>query len=176
MFGASTALHLKRTSPNAQVIVVDRYRNNPGAASNDLDKIIRADYPDLVYMRLALEAQDIWRTDPIFKPFYHESGMLFAEEIGMGRASLENYKSLGVETGAEILPHRKHGPGSPSSQANWTDVAENFYNSRSGWGEAEEAMKSIVQAANDEGVVFEATVQSGSGKELAYSRISAQNI
>jgi len=47
-------------------------------------------------MKIALDAQESWRADPVFTPYYHECGMLFTEEIGMGRASLDKYRALGV--------------------------------------------------------------------------------
>src|ERR1700760_2886098 len=61
VFGASTALHLKRTKPLAKVILIDSLQPNPAAASFDLNKIIRADYRDIFYMKLALEAQNKWQ-------------------------------------------------------------------------------------------------------------------
>jgi len=130
-------------------------RGDRGAASSDFNKIIRADYPDLVYMKLALDAQDIWRTDPIFRPYYHECGMLFAEEIGMGKASFKNYKALGVDTKSEILSTREAlSRFSIFQNANWTGVKENYYSPQSGWGEADEAFRSFFQATCDAGVAF----------------------
>ena len=58
---------------------------------------MRADYDDIFYMKLALDAVEHWRNDPIFKDYYHESGMAFAENIGMGRGAIENYKKLGAD-------------------------------------------------------------------------------
>ncbi|KAI0021323.1 sarcosine oxidase [Xylariomycetidae sp. FL0641] len=61
VFGTSTALHLATTHPTAQITLVDRSpRGAPArpAASWDWNKVVRADYRDPVYCRLALEAQD----------------------------------------------------------------------------------------------------------------------
>jgi sarcosine oxidase/L-pipecolate oxidase len=76
---------------------------DPSSSSNDVNKVIRADYDDIMYMQLALEAQELWRNDPIFKPYYHESGLLMAEQIGPGRKSHENYRKLGCDHTGELM-------------------------------------------------------------------------
>ncbi len=104
VFGASGALFLKRSKPWGKVIVVDSVPYpNPAGASHDLNKIIRANYHELFYMKLALEAQEVWRTDPIFAPAYHECGMCFTDRGGWTSPCFENYKSIGIETGGEII-------------------------------------------------------------------------
>lgn len=162
VFGASTALHLVRSVHGAKVTLVDRRRPNPGAASSDYNKIIRADYAGILYMKLGLEARDLWRNDPIFKPFYHECGLLLAEDMGMGRDSFNNYQKLGYDASAELLTPAEARARFPTFQdANWRDVQENFYNPQSGWGEADGALQSLIDAAIKEGVIFElATVAS----------------
>ncbi|KAK5659443.1 hypothetical protein OQA88_644 [Cercophora sp. LCS_1] len=155
VFGVSTALSLRTTHPEIRTLLVDLARGNRGAASSDHNKIIRSDYPDPIYMKLALEAQEHWRSNPIFQPYYHECGMLFAEEIGMGRAAYANYKKLGVDFKAEIFSTEEaHSRFPVFDDANWTDVKENFYNPQSGWGEADGAMASITEAALAAGVEF----------------------
>ncbi|KAK4185038.1 FAD dependent oxidoreductase [Podospora australis] len=159
-FGVSTALHFRKLHPYVQVTLIDRIRENRGAASSDHNKIIRADYPDEFYMKLALEAQESWRNNPIYSPYYHETGMLFAEEIGMGRAAFKNFKHLNVDQGATIMSTVEALERFPIFKgANWEDVTENYFNPSSGWGEAHETMESVFRAALAEGVQFlEATV------------------
>ncbi|KAK4449070.1 putative sarcosine oxidase protein [Podospora aff. communis PSN243] len=158
VFGLSTAFHLRRMYPAAKIFLIDRTRGddaNRGAATSDFNKIIRADYPDPVYMKIALDAQESWRTDPVFKPYYHECGMLFAEEIGMGRASFKNYRDLGVETQSEILTKEGALARFPIFQdANWSGVNENYFNPQSGWGEADGAVASFFAATCNAGVTF----------------------
>lgn len=156
-FGASTAYHLAQLHPSASITLIDRTAYpNPSAAAHDINKIIRADYPDALYMALALEAQDKWRHDPIFSPFYHEPGMLFAEDFGMGRDVLANYKNLfGDECPALMLDPvvaRKRFP--MFKDANWEGVKQNYFNPTSGWGEADKALESIIRAAIDLGVTY----------------------
>jgi hypothetical protein len=156
IFGASTALYLKKQFPSAKVILLDSQPfPNAAAASSDLNKIIRADYDDIFYMKLALEAQELWRSDPIYNPYYHESGMLFAEDMGMGSKSFKNYNALGVDHAAEMMTPEQARERFPIfKEANWDDVEENYYNARSGWGEGEPALRSLVQAAIDAGGEF----------------------
>jgi sarcosine oxidase / L-pipecolate oxidase len=157
-FGASTALHLIITHPTSQVTLIDWTPfPNPSAAAHDLNKIIRADYPDITYMKLALEAQEQWRNDPLYSPFYHETGMLFAEDFGMGRESFSNYQALlGDDCPAVMLDPedaRERFDGI-FKDAEWTGVKKNFYNPKSGWGEAEKALSALIQAAIDRGVEY----------------------
>lgn len=158
VFGAATALHLATTEKDARILLIDRTAPPspcPSAASSDLNKIVRADYDDIFYMKLALEAVEAWRNDSLYSPYYHECGMLFAEEISMGRLSFENYKTLGVDPGARMLtPEEARAQFPVFGKANWTDVKENFWNPRSGWGEADNAVRAVTQKAIDAGVEY----------------------
>ncbi|KAI1360714.1 sarcosine oxidase [Xylaria arbuscula] len=156
VFGVSTALHLAISEPNAIVYLVDRTQcPNPSAASSDLNKIVRADYDDIFYMRLALEALHEWNTNPLYKPFFHETGMLVADEINMGNASFHNYKKLNINPEAEIsMPSQALEKFPIFRNANWTGVKDTYYNPRSGWSEAEPAIKAVAVAALNAGVKF----------------------
>jgi sarcosine oxidase / L-pipecolate oxidase len=94
-FGASTALALKKVEPDAEIVLVDR---NPfpslQAAAHDLNKIIRSEYEDPMDMQLALEAMDIWRTDTVYKPYFHQTGILFAGIEGPGQDIVDGYERL----------------------------------------------------------------------------------
>jgi sarcosine oxidase/L-pipecolate oxidase len=106
-------------------------------------------------MRLALEALEQWNTNPLYKPYFHQTGMLFAEDIGMGDASFANYKTVGVDPHAEILTPEQARERFPFfKEANWTDVKDNYYNPCSGWGEADPAMRAMMQATLDLGVEY----------------------
>ncbi|KAF2769087.1 hypothetical protein EJ03DRAFT_336447 [Teratosphaeria nubilosa] len=54
-------------------------------------------------MKLALEARDGWRTDPVFNPYYHETGMLYAESKGMSRDFFEKVSADRYQTRVENL-------------------------------------------------------------------------
>ena len=77
IFGTSTAYHLSfdKSNKDQKITVIDVASAPPfPAASTDINKIIRADYTDELYMRLALEAIDQWATWDFLKPYYHSSG------------------------------------------------------------------------------------------------------
>lgn len=156
VFGATTALELKRQFPAVQVSLLDRADfPNPSAASHDVNKIIRADYGDLLYMKLALEAQALWRNDPIYRPYYHETGMLYAENKGMGKSFIDNYKKIGFQHASEFMSSSDAKKRFPAfKHANWTGVTETYYNPNSGWGDGAGALRSVIQAAIDCGVEY----------------------
>ncbi|KKY25353.1 putative sarcosine oxidase [Phaeomoniella chlamydospora] len=165
IFGASAALHLKRSQPSAQVLLVDKTPYPcPSGASHDLNKIVRADYDSIFYMKLGLEALEHWKADPIFNPYYHESGMLIIDDTGWGRQAVENYRILGAGAAAnnvEIMSVEDATTRFPIfKHAEWSTAQEAYFNSNSGWVEADRAMKSVIDNAIALGVEYiEATVQ-----------------
>ena len=107
------------------------------------------------------QAQKHWRSDPIYKGWYHETGIMFAEDIGMGRKSIENYNALGVEHAAQLTSPEigQARFGGFFKDANWTGNTESYWNPQSGWAEAAPALKKVIETAIAEGVTYvEATV------------------
>ncbi|CAH0000687.1 unnamed protein product [Clonostachys byssicola] len=157
VFGVSTALYLATSEPNAKIVLIDRSSSPyPSAASSDLNRIIRADYSDIFYMRLALKAIEKWNTDPLYNPHFHKTGMLFAEEIGMGRASFNNYIEIGADPGAQIFTVDQARQEFPVfAKSNWKDVADDmYYNPCSGWADADPSMRAAAGAALAAGVEY----------------------
>ncbi|KAL9112916.1 MAG: hypothetical protein Q9227_002780 [Pyrenula ochraceoflavens] len=125
----------------------------PSAASHDLNKIVRADYDDIFYMKLALESMHEWRSNPIYRRFYWENGILIIDDSGWGRKCLENYKLLHAENKAEILSREAALERFPIfSEAKWDGAEECYWNPGSGWAEAERALNSCLEAAREAGV------------------------
>ncbi|GAM85962.1 hypothetical protein ANO11243_039720 [Dothideomycetidae sp. 11243] len=78
VFGLSTALALAGRSPAAHVTVVDRLTPPvPDGSSVDTTRVIRADYADPIYARLAKEAQAKLENDPEIKPLMFRNGVTF---------------------------------------------------------------------------------------------------
>jgi glycine/D-amino acid oxidase-like deaminating enzyme len=69
VFGASTALALKREDPYARVCLI-RGRAKI-TASRDINKIIRAAYPDDDYVHYAGQAMKSWTTDRLLSKYFH---------------------------------------------------------------------------------------------------------
>ncbi|KAK1981877.1 FAD dependent oxidoreductase [Colletotrichum cereale] len=159
VFGASTALHLIRARPDARVTLVDRNAFDAPvrvAASWDWNKVVRADYVDIEYMRLTLEAKRLWAEDPLWKPFYHESGVYWVSTSNFAEQMQANYRKLGVDSGIYSLPvaEAKTQYGGIFGDADFTGVEEVFVNRNSGWGEAKEALQATIEEAVRLGVRY----------------------
>lgn len=159
VFGASTAYHLIRQYPQAEIHLIDR-ADFPCqvAASWDWCKVIRADYTNILYMEKALEALEVWRNDPLFNQFYHESGLVYLSDSGLPEKIVANYKALGATekartTGVEEVKKSWDGV---LANADFTDVQSALINRGSGWAEATKALKRITEVAIEAGVQYTA--------------------
>jgi sarcosine oxidase/L-pipecolate oxidase len=158
VFGVSTAYNLSIQYPEASIVVVDRSTEFPCplAASHDFNKIVRADYANQFYCALALEARKSWKLDPLYSPFYHESGMVIIDNTGLGKRILNNYEKLSEHPGASIITpdDMKVQHGGLFADADYRGVEEIFYNPVSGWAEATSAVRAVVEASLARGVEF----------------------
>jgi sarcosine oxidase/L-pipecolate oxidase len=134
VFGVSTALHLIRKYPESTVTLVDRAFPYQGAASWDWSKVVRADYPNIFYMEKALDAMKIWRTDPLYCQFYHESGLIWVDGKVASAAEVRTLYG-GVFANAEL-----------------EDSAEILINEISDWVEASKCLEAVIATAAHEGV------------------------
>ncbi|KAK0658007.1 FAD dependent oxidoreductase [Cercophora newfieldiana] len=164
VFGASTALHLIQSRPSASITLIDRDAHTAPirvAASWDWNKVIRSDYADIVYTRLGLEAQALWRNDPLFKPFYHESGVAWISSGGnpFGERAVRNFEELGAKQDVRSIgvEETKGLWDGFLKGADFTEVDGEkgvLVNNSSGWAEAKEALQATIQAAVDLGVKY----------------------
>ncbi|KAI0172596.1 FAD dependent oxidoreductase [Hypoxylon sp. FL1284] len=168
VFGTSTALHLKKQFPDAEVTLVDRDAFDAPhrvAASWDWNKVVRADYRDPVCFlfriqdcRLALEAQDAWRAEEPWKPFYHGSGVYWISRTGFAQAVLDNYAALGRPTEGKLfaLPvaEARARYGGVFDEADYTGVENVLVNTTSGWADAKGALRAASEHAASLGVRF----------------------
>ena len=167
--GASTALHLKQQFPQSNVTLIDRTPfPNPSAAAHDLNKVIRTDYDEIFYMKLALEAMHAWKTDSLLSKHYHETGIVWAGPEKMSDGIIKNYKTLGVNNPAEILEPETARTrwGGILRDTEWTGLKQVLYNPHAGWGDAEQALRDVIQKAVDLGVKY---VAEGALKVLLHS-------
>lgn len=156
-FGASTALHLKRAQPLANITLVDRTPFPcPLADGHDLNKVIRAEYEDPFYMKLGMEALAIWKQDPIYAPYFHNTGILFAGTEENGQAVLDNHRKLTGSTLTELITPKeaKERFGGIFGETELSEVTSCTWNPQSGWADAENALRSVIQAAVDLGVRY----------------------
>jgi len=158
-FGAATALSLVQHASPSKVTLLDSTPfPNPRAASHDINKIIRDDYPDPTYMKIMVESMGRWRSSPLYSPFYHETGVLRADPSDFSARTLQSYKALGVNTDADwisVEEARKRWEGVFAS-ADFEGLEKVFWNPRGGWAEAEKALVAVIKSAIDLGAEYQA--------------------
>ncbi|KAK2754390.1 hypothetical protein FQN54_007034 [Arachnomyces sp. PD_36] len=159
VFGVSTAYHLIKKYPNASVTLVDRDAYDADsrvAASWDWNKVVRADYDDIAYCQLALEAQDIFRTDPLWKPYFHETGIYWICRSDYAQDVIENYRKLGrqAELSAVPIEEAKKLYKGLFDDADYSGVKEVLVNKSSGWGAAGDCLLAITRKCIELGVKY----------------------
>ncbi|KAI4242851.1 MAG: hypothetical protein LQ352_007153 [Teloschistes flavicans] len=159
VFGASTAFHLSQQKPSASIVLIDRTPFPcPIAASHDINKAVRADYGDMFYCKLGLKTLERWRTDPLFKKYFHQSGMITITNgpESLGRKIIDNFKTLNASYEAEVFGPEEMKTRFEGIFANtdYSHVEEIYYNPLSGWAEAARAVEATTKAAIDGGVRY----------------------
>lgn len=159
VFGVSTAYSLIRKYPEASVTLVDRDAfdaDSRVAASWDWNKVVRADYDDIVYCQLGLEAQDIFKTDPLWKPYFHETGIYWMCRSDYAQDVIDNYKKLGrkAELSAVPVEEAKKLYGGLFDEADWTGVKEVLINKTSGWAAAGDCLRAVTREVLRLGVKY----------------------
>lgn len=159
VFGISTAYHLIKKYPNASVTVVDRDAYDADdrvAASWDWNKVVRADYDDIVYCQMALEAQDVFRSDPLFKPHFHQTGIYWMCRSDYAQQVIDNYQKLGRKADLSAVPvdeARKLYDG-VFEEADFYGVKEVLVNKTSGWAAAGDCLRAVTRRSIELGVKY----------------------
>ncbi|KAH7140280.1 FAD dependent oxidoreductase [Dactylonectria estremocensis] len=159
-FGISTAYHLAKRG-YSNVTCIDRHPcPSLDSAGHDLNKIIRTEYEEPLYVELALEALEAWRR-PEWNGIFHETGRLVIttgndQAESHLRESYENLSKVGqadkiefVQGKEQILryvPQLRDTPG----VENWKGA----FNSQGGWAHARKALEKWGVEAQKMGVKF----------------------
>ncbi|KAK4986558.1 hypothetical protein LTR50_005242 [Elasticomyces elasticus] len=160
ILGTSTAYHLAHSPSHdpADVTVLDRSPSPPDpAASNDINKIIRADYSSRFYAELAYEAIDAWASWPELKPYYHRTGWVMLDKEGSDLA--ERIRSVLREIGrdrTEDVALREIGKrwGGVLEGTDVKGFRDGYWNPEAGWCEAGKATRSMMEAATKRSVKY----------------------
>lgn len=155
-FGAATALTLAKQGASHVQLVDTAMYPNPRAASHDVNKIVRDDYPDTLYMRMLLDAMPQWRESDLYSPWYHQVGMIRADPSDFGERSIEAYHEVKGESDSgwmDVEEVRSRWNGAFAT-ANFDGVDKVIYNPNVGYAEADKALGAVVQAAVDHGVEY----------------------
>jgi sarcosine oxidase / L-pipecolate oxidase len=162
VFGASTAYHMAKTLRKCRIILIEKssWAKQCGA-SIDVNKIIRVEYEDPVYLRLALRAQKAWREETPWSDFYHPAEKVTVGELDSQKRILARMHQLGVDTDASIISvdeTKRRYPGFLEEMA-FHDCQETYLNPDSGWAEATPALARVIEKAVHLGVeLVQATV------------------
>lgn len=159
VFGVSTAYHLIKKYPDASVTLVDRDAYDADsrvAASWDWNKVVRADYDDIVYCKLGIEAQDVFLSDPLWKPFFHQTGIYWICRSDYAGEVIDNYRKLGREADLAAVPieeARKLYAGI-FDDADYNGAKEVLVNKTSGWAAAGDCLQAVTKKALELGVKY----------------------
>ncbi|KAJ5915618.1 hypothetical protein N7466_011551 [Penicillium verhagenii] len=161
--GSSTALHLLRSGYTpSNITVLDVYPiPSPQSAGYDLNKIMSIRLRNAADLQLSLEALDMWKNDPFFKPFFHQVGMIDCSSSEEGIKGLERkYQTLvdagiGLEKTNTWLDHgeeirAKVRPFTEEQTKGW----KGLYCSDGGWLAAAKAIHAIGHFLKSQGVNF----------------------
>ncbi|KAL4800462.1 FAD dependent oxidoreductase [Aspergillus venezuelensis] len=160
VFGLSTALSLSHRHPNSKITLLESSPTipNPHGSSVDTSRIIRADYSNLTYAKLASEAVDLWRsTEWGHEGRYTQNGLLLVYPEGNSTAkeyttkSYHNVKGLGED--AQFLPTKKDVLSAAPAYGETLNVAGGYVNWSSGWADAEAGVRFAKEKLDKEGKV-----------------------
>ncbi|KID94547.1 sarcosine oxidase, partial [Metarhizium majus ARSEF 297] len=159
VFGVSTAYHLIRKYPSASVTLVDRDAfdaDSRVAASWDWNKVMRADYDDPVYCELALEAQDVFTSDPLWRPFFHQTGLYWMCGRDYARDCISNFERLGRHHDISVWPvdEARNMFGGLFSESDYTNVEQVLVNRASGWVAAGDCLQAVTRRVLELGVAY----------------------
>ncbi|EME86329.1 uncharacterized protein MYCFIDRAFT_45479 [Pseudocercospora fijiensis CIRAD86] len=160
VFGVSTAYHLKKQYPNADITIVDRDAYDADsrvAASWDWNKVVRADYDDIVYCQLALESQDVFKSDPLWKPYFHETGIYWICRDDYADKVIDNYKKLGrrAELQSVSIEDAKKMHNGLFDLADYDRAKSVLVNKTSGWAAAGDCLRAVTKWCLDQGIKYE---------------------
>lgn len=153
VFGLSTALELKKRGFQ-NITVLDRYQPPVADGSSvDISRVIRVEYADELYAKMAREALQGWTTQ--FKKHYFSSGFVMLASKS-GNSYLESSKTINKSLGGELTEYSeasevlKKYPSIPSNLEGLTASV----NDKGGWADAEKSINQLSQECSLAGVSF----------------------
>ncbi|KAL5357784.1 FAD dependent oxidoreductase [Aspergillus floccosus] len=161
VFGLSTALSLTKRHPTSQVTLLEASPTipNPHGSSVDTSRIVRADYSNPIYAKLAVEAIERWRnTEWGHEDRYIQNGLLLVYPDGDSSGkdyaikSYHNVKKLEGKN-VELLPSEKDVLRVAPAFGPNLGVSGGYINWGSGWSNAEEGVRYAKKKLDEEGKV-----------------------
>ncbi|CAA17815.1 L-pipecolate oxidase [Schizosaccharomyces pombe] len=155
VFGLSAALELTKRG-GYTIKILDRAPPPViDGSSVDANRIIRSDYADAVYCSMGIDALEEWRTNPLFKEQFYGSGLMFVgrDNVEYRDMSLENLTKMGVSA-AKFQTTEELRKLFPKWIGELNDGEAGYANFSSGWANAEQSVKSVVNYLAHAGVSF----------------------
>jgi sarcosine oxidase / L-pipecolate oxidase len=178
----STALSLSERHPNSTITLIEAAPTipNPHGSSVDTSRIIRADYANPAYAKLAAAGLKKWRsTEWGHDGRYTENGLalLYAEGNSDSekytRKSYENVKRLLEEEEKVVyLPTKADVEKVVPQYAAGMSIAGGYLNRGSGWGDAEAGVRYAKQKLDERGTV---TIRHGEVERLVFEDQDGQH-
>lgn len=140
----STALSLSKRHPNSEITLIESAPTipNPHGSSVDTSRIVRADYANAAYSKLAASAIHKWRSTPWGEEGrYTQNGLLLvypessASAKEYARKSYANVRQIEGDN-VVFLPEKKDVLGVVPPYGETLDVAGGYVNWGSGWSDA----------------------------------------
>ncbi|CAK4030521.1 FAD dependent oxidoreductase [Lecanosticta acicola] len=176
-WGLSTALHLSNAG-YTNLCVYERAEKIPSQYSGayDLNKIVRAEYEDAFYTKLALDAIEGWKT-PLFGPYFHQTGYVVATT---GRAPAKAVEHLEAAL-ATIQKDPVFAPGirrldgaKDFKEYTWQYSGpltgfKGYYNRLAGYAHSSDTLAGLWEHCARMGVKFVLGEKAGKAVRLVYS-------
>ncbi|KAF2233642.1 FAD/NAD(P)-binding domain-containing protein [Viridothelium virens] len=155
-FGISTAYHLAhRYNDASRITIIDRSSSPPKpAASVDINRIIRTDYPDSLYCNLASEAIHPWFWSMELGHYFHKTGWVMMDERGSDLAKrIRNvFQNRGSTQTGEISLEQLDKRWAFLKGTETGGIGDVYWNPEAGWCDAAKATASFMEAAERRGV------------------------
>ncbi|KAL4986692.1 FAD dependent oxidoreductase [Aspergillus falconensis] len=176
-WGCSTALQLARGGYNNVTVLERSPIPSPTAAGNDVNKIMEEGTPSdtdtpeqYVWNRMHQITANAWKTDPVFRPFYHPTGFVMAASQDSAMPHVDNYirtcrDRLRLLNSAEDFRATMPSGVLTGDFPGWKGF---FRETGAGWVFARGALEAAYKEASRLGVKF-VTGDEGGVKSLLYS-------
>lgn len=169
----STALSLSRRHPTSDITLLESSPviPNPEGSSVDTSRIVRADYSNPVYARLAAAAIDRWRNTAWgHGGRYTQNGLMLVYPDGDGNGrdyAMKSYRNVKELEGdnVELLPTKDDVLRAAPAYGKELNVAGGYVNWGSGWSDAEAVVRYAKERLDAEGKV---TFKTGEVDRLLY--------
>ncbi|PLB53013.1 fructosyl amino acid oxidasesarcosine oxidase [Aspergillus steynii IBT 23096] len=180
VFGLSTALALSRRHPASQVTLLEASPTipNPEGSSVDSSRIVRADYSNPAYVKLAATAIESWRnTEWGREDRYTQNGLLLVYPDGNAQGkeyTIKSYHNVKELEGnlVEFLPAKKDVLRAAPAYGESLNVAGGYVNWGSGWSDAEATVRYAKKKLDEAGKV---NFQTGNVQSLQYADSATPN-